>query len=283
MKNQIKLLEDYFSKRQDISFAFLFGSKSKKTASKISDWDIGVYFVPQDPRQVEWQDIDRDYPHEDEIRNDLMDILKTDNVDLIVLNRAPASIGVASINGTVLAMKDRKIFLEFMLRVTQEAEDFRNTVSEYSKVYWRSKSLSDFDREIITRRLTFLNSEIAEALSFDGLNRQEYENNGMKRRAVERWIENLMNASIDIAKVILASQKLPIPPSYREVLRMLHTLPGFPPELAGKLSTWAELRNILAHEYLDIRWKRIEEFIKDGPALLNKFLDAVRGFTEETH
>ncbi len=43
-------LKEYISGKNDIAFAFLFGSEAKGTAGKESDIDIGIYFYPQENR-----------------------------------------------------------------------------------------------------------------------------------------------------------------------------------------------------------------------------------------
>lgn len=269
-----KLLKVYFSGRDDVLMAFIFGSRAKERAVEFSDWDIAVYFKPSS-RTIEWEQ-DRAYPAESEIWGEITRLLKTDHVDLVVLNRAPATIAAAALQGTPLVIKDRKIYLELMLIVTREAEDYSRTAREYAEVYWRSSSLSREDADVLNRRLVFLDSELQDTDQFRGLTQKEYEADSMKRRQVERWIENLMNAAIDIAKTLLASEKRPIPSTYREVLRAIGTLPDFPEVLGKQLAGWAELRNILAHEYLDIRWKRIKNFIEASPPRFQQLIDGVK-------
>ena len=254
--------------------AFVFGSQIKENSTKISDWDIACYFRPLS-NTVEWEE-ERDYPEENKIWSDLTAILETDNIDFIVLNRASANIAASAIKGLPLAIKDRKLYLEFMLIVTREAEDYRQTTREYAEVYWRSSSLSEEDKDILNRRLIFLDSELKDADKFRHITQFEYEKDNSKRREVERWVENLMNAAIDISKTILASEKRPMPSSYRGILRDINLVSDFPEGLGEQLANWAKLRNVLAHEYLDIRWKRIEDFIQNSEPCFRKFITAVR-------
>ncbi|MBU3965169.1 DUF86 domain-containing protein [Patescibacteria group bacterium] len=273
---KIELLKKYFSKRKDVLMAFIFGSRAKKRSTQISDWDIAAYFESPYAGGIEIEN-NRDYPCESEIWGDLVKILGTDNVDFIILNRAPASIAAAAIaQGLPLVIKDRKIYLEFMLAATMEAEDYRKTAKEYAQVYWRSRSLSEEDKHILNQRLIFLDSELSDTDKFKPLTRLEYEQDHMKRRQVERWIENLINAAIDISKTILASQKRPIPSTYREILKGIDAIVGFPEGAGEQLAKWTELRNILAHEYLDIRWKRIDDFIKRSEPYFRKLIEAVK-------
>jgi hypothetical protein len=46
-----------------------------------------------------------------------------------------SSIASSAISGIPIVVKDRGLYLDFMLRVTAEAEDFRETVEDY----WRIK------------------------------------------------------------------------------------------------------------------------------------------------
>jgi len=55
----------------------------------------------------------------------------------------------------------------------------------------------------------FLVEEIKSYEDFKNLDWKEYSRNRHIKRDVEHWLENIVNASIDIVKIILASEKLP--------------------------------------------------------------------------
>lgn len=280
-EEKIQQLKEYFEKRDDVMMAFLFGSKAEEQRThNHSDWDIGVYFTTTTENRVEWEEQRREYPEEDKVWNDCMDILKTDDVDLIVLNRAPAAIADVAIKGIPLVVKDRRLWLEFMLVVSREAHDFRKTAHEYAEIYWRSASLSEEDAYSLDRRLVFLEGELRVLADFSQLDWTQYQENSHERRALERTIENIMNASIDISKIILASQKRTIPSSYREMVSHVRYVQPFSSDVMEKISSWAELRNILAHEYLDLRWKSIEQFLHSSESFIQQFIDAARKFLE---
>lgn len=133
LDQMLKKLKDYFEKRDDVLMAFLFGSYGKSMPHIESDIDIAVYFRTKSNR-LEWEEFDINYEGEDEIWLDLEKLLKR-NVDFIVINRARSSIANSAINGIPIIIKDRGLYLDFMLRITTEAEDFRETVEDY----WRIK------------------------------------------------------------------------------------------------------------------------------------------------
>jgi len=121
--------------------------------------------------------------------------------------------------------------------------------------------LTPADREDLTKRLDFLLDEVADFHLYQSVTWEDYKDR-RKRREVERWIENIINASIDIAKVLLSVKGLEIPQTYREILRNISLTNLFREELGLKISEWVSIRNKLAHEYIDIRWDAIKKFVK---------------------
>lgn len=279
-KEKIELLKDYFSRRLDISMAFLFGSRSQDRAHSGSDWDIAVYFKPEQ-KIIEWEEQNREYPQEDVVWNDCITILKSDSVDLVVLNRAPASIADTAIRGIPLVIKDRRLFIEFTLIISRQAEDYRNFVDEYYAISQRSTSLIPAGKEILQKTVSFLEEQMALYSYFSGLSNRDYETDIHKRNEVERWIENIVNAGIDIAKIALASQKKPIPDTYRDVMKQAVWMFSLQEDFIGKFEQWVKLRNILAHEYLDIKWKKIEDFIKISQLYWTVFVQSAKEFIEQ--
>ncbi len=278
MKKEVKQLERYFSNRPDVLAAFLFGSQVKNTAGKISDWDIAVYFKPQGSGQVEWEETDRDYPQDNKIWDDLVDILKTDNVDLVVLNCAPSNIAASVVSeGIPLVIKERKIFLDFVLLTMRQAEDYADFVDNYYEISQRSTSLSPRDKEKLKKIIDFLQQEISFYDYFSTFTFVNYQD-AHKRRDIERWVENMINSAIDIGEIILASERKKIPDYYKDIFVQLGLLPAFNSMNVERFTGWVKLRNILAHEYLDIKWKKVHGFVKDSSEHFREFLESAKKF-----
>ena len=75
---QIIQAENYLKTRKDIAFAYLFGSLAENRATHLSDVDIAVYLTEGEFEDKRFQ-----------ILGDLIDIFKTDRLDLVILNTAP--------------------------------------------------------------------------------------------------------------------------------------------------------------------------------------------------
>jgi uncharacterized protein YutE (UPF0331/DUF86 family)/predicted nucleotidyltransferase len=276
MPKEIKLLQEYFSKEPEVIAAFLFGSRAKKLSGKISDWDIAIYFKPEGS-PVEWEE-ERIYPEEERIWDNLIDLLKTDDIDLVILNRVPANIAAGAISqGIPIIIKDRGILTDFMLVVKRQAEDYREFVNRYYEISQRASSLSPEDKERLKKTVNFLEEELTLHNYFSSFSFKDY-NDIHKRHEVERWVENMVNASIDIGEIILAGEKKKIPDYYRDIFIQLELLDEFKNIKLEKFAQWVRLRNVLAHEYLDIKWKRIESFIKESEGNFREFIKRVKRF-----
>jgi len=266
---KIQKLKAYFEERDDVVMVFLFGSRAKGYARTKSDWDIGVYFA-EESRESErevWADIEKIVGAE---------------TDMVVLNRAPERVAWSIARREPLIVKNRKKYLDFLIRASHEANDWYRTAEDYHRVFERSSSLSLEDRGRLEKIVQFLDAETVDFDKFEKLTWDEYQNEPPKRREVERWAEQLVNAVIDTSEIILASEKRVIPESYKEIVRQLGLIKSFNDgNLCARMAKWVTLRNILAHEYLDYRFKDLSQFITEAKLELIDFLGALREFLKK--
>ncbi|MDQ1275339.1 MAG: hypothetical protein QG610_912, partial [Euryarchaeota archaeon] len=81
---------------------------------------------------------------------------------------------------------------------------------------------------------------------------EEIRNNRTLRGAVERYMEISLACMIDICEMVISSEKLRRPDTYREVILVLGERDILPMEFAKKLAPAAGFRNVLVHMYTDI-------------------------------
>ena len=279
-EDKFSSLKEYFNKADNISFSFLFGSRSKGLNRISSDYDIGIYFKPDNSRYIEIEGT-KEYQSLDIIWTDLELVLKKE-VDLVVLNNAPSHLASIIINqGVPILIKDEKLFSRFFLITTSNAIDYREFAREYYEIFKRSTSLSDADKTNLRKILTFIENEIKDYKVFKNLSWMDYQSDRNKRRNVERWIENLVNAVIDISKIFISSEKITLPETYRELILKLKLTKLLESESIDKLASWTKLRNILAHEYLDIRWTPIKNFIAESESTITALVNSAKEKVDE--
>jgi len=247
MNEKIEKLKRYFEEKENVLLAFIFGSSARGVEGEDSDLDIGVYL--------------KNRTEEDEIWREISKIVERE-IDLVVLNDAPATlVSNAFKTGIPFVIKDRKLYWNLYLAKSLEAEDFLEFAESYWRIYSRSASLIPEDKVRLLERIQFLESEYQEMGEFNALTFEEYRQDKAKRRNIERWTENVINATIDIAKIVLAAEKREMPRTYEQALSDFGIFIGLEVKEAGDLSTFARLRNILTHEYLDVTYERIKKFI----------------------
>ena len=127
----------------------------------------------------------------------------------------------------------------------------------------------------LIKHLTFLETELQDFPLFRAVTHDEYLSDRNRRRNLERWIENLVNSTVDVAKLILNAEGLPVPDTYREIVEAV------PVSVCGKetakgLARWVRLRNVISHEYLDIKWAAITKFVAEAEPQCQDFLRAAK-------
>lgn len=126
-------------------------------------------------------------------------------------------------------------------------------------------------KESIATRLAFIETELSDLEKLKQTSWLTYQNSREIRRNIERICENLANACIDIGKIILAGESIEMPESYRDVIRKLGAAEIISQKLAEDLSDLVIIRNILAHQYLDLKWDKIKIFLEKGPQVIEEF------------
>ena len=256
-----------------IAFAYLFGSAVAQRLRLDSDVDVAVYLDSGRRLQIESE-------RREEVEADIQLALEratNRNVDLLVLNRAPASVCAAVVlDGIAVLIRDQSIHSRYFLAVTNVAMDFRDTAREYRVIRARSRSLSESDRARLERILDFIEQELDDRHKFTDVGLHRYSRDRDLQRNLDRWVEQLINAAIDTAKIILASERRPVPQTYAQILSELEAIDAFA-SMRRSLKPLAALRNLMAHEYLDVRFDRVRDFVLADVDAVARMADIVRG------
>lgn len=124
-------LIDFFKAQNDVVAVYLFGSRASGTAGPLSDIDIAVLLRKGLGNGI-YSEKEMDYLGKSN------EILRTDEVSFVLLNKAPLTIqyGVIS-EAKVLFSRDEDARLSFEERVIDEYMDFRPVLEEYDREFLR--------------------------------------------------------------------------------------------------------------------------------------------------
>ncbi len=247
-------------------FGFLFGSAATGRLRRDSDLDVAVYQASAGKLEIE---VDRELDREAEIQV-AVERATQRNVDLLTLNRAPATVCAAALlSGRRVLLRDGALYTRYLLAVTTVASDFLETEGEFRAIRARSRSLAPIDRSRLQRILDFIDTELKDRDQFRTVTLERYRTDRNLRRNLDRWEETLINAAIDIGKIVLGSEQRPVPYTYGQILADLEATEHFS-DLGGRLKPLAALRNVLAHEYLELRFGRVASFVADGAGTIER-------------
>lgn len=133
LSDQNTKLTDLFSKQEYVKLAYLYGSVAKGMAGKLSDVDVGV-LLNESLSKKERFDLQL------KLIGDVADILKTDRVDLVVMNDVPHSLNYEIIKTNCpLFIRDRIGKIDFEHKVLSKYLDRR---------YYEKRAASEFLKKV---------------------------------------------------------------------------------------------------------------------------------------
>lgn len=106
-------LREFFARQPAVKFAYLFGSVAKGKAGPLSDLDLAVYL----DGRLDF------FKHRLGLREALAKALKTENFDLVVLNKAPLVLKHEIVKNGIVLKEGRPRRVMFEAAVSQEYLD----------------------------------------------------------------------------------------------------------------------------------------------------------------
>lgn len=129
-----KQLAEVFEK-QKVVLAYLFGSQAKGKTGPLSDVDIAIYF---DEKVV----LNERFDLRLEVLGELMDLFKTDEVDLVVLNDAPVLLAHRILKeGILIFSGDDKKRLEYEVKAVLKYLDWKPHLDKYTREIFDSEAV----------------------------------------------------------------------------------------------------------------------------------------------
>lgn len=119
-------LRDFFTKNEYVNLAYLFGSTVRGEANCLSDIDIAVLF---DDTLLQNEAFDLQL----ELMNGLTGLLKTDNVDLVVLNDSPLLLTYNIIRNGIILKSDEPLRVKFETKIMSRYLDERYHIQRHAK------------------------------------------------------------------------------------------------------------------------------------------------------
>ncbi|WP_370005276.1 nucleotidyltransferase domain-containing protein [Methanothermobacter sp. KEPCO 2] len=117
-EQKMEKLVEVLEKRDEVSIAYLFGSTARGDKGPLGDFDIGVLL--KEPLKG-YDDLNFQL----ELIDELVSALRTDRVDLVIMNRAPLSLNYSIIRDGILLKDSEEERVRFEGRIMSEYLDRR--------------------------------------------------------------------------------------------------------------------------------------------------------------
>lgn len=135
--------------------------------------------------------------------------------------------------------------------------------------------MTKVEKEIIIRKLNTIIENIEHLKPFKKLKLEEYQSSFYHKKAVERLLQETIEASIDINSHILARMAKAIPDDYYGTYIKLAEMKILPYKFAREIAPAAGLRNRLVHEYDTLEDDKILESIKFTLRLFPRYVEYI--------
>ena len=143
--NDIKI-KKIFSDENDISLSYIFGSQLKGKTGPLSDYDFAVFLSRKPSFQFKYR-----------LKNKLVNILNTEQVDLVILNDAPIELKYNVIaTGKIIFQKNSIIRTEFEAGTLSRYFDYLPVLRAQKKEVLKSKPKGEKYGDRIQRYRTTL-------------------------------------------------------------------------------------------------------------------------------
>jgi uncharacterized protein YutE (UPF0331/DUF86 family) len=112
--------------------------------------------------------------------------------------------------------------------------------------------VTELDRALVRRKLAAITRNLTDLIPIAELTLAEYSSERLRRKAVERLLQEVVEAAVDANLHVLRTLGADLPGDYYTTFLALGRQDVIPEELAARLAPAAGLRNRLVHEYDDI-------------------------------
>lgn len=266
-------------RRHNIQGAYLFGSALQDRGSRLSDLDIAV--LP--PRNL------RDWlSYYDELHGELCRLFQADNIDLVLLDRAPLSLqthvvldGLRLLDGEGTADWEERVLARHADLAGWRQENWE--VTRHLAYRGALREVNMIDKERVERFVFLIREAVRElkALHLEEMGLESYQADKHARALSEHYLRIALEATLDLGRHLIVMTGLGVPQEYREVGKILREQGVVPTELGEKIEAMAGMRNVLVHLYWDVDYTLLYKTIVEELGTFEQCIEHLFHYLDE--
>jgi len=131
------------------------------------------------------------------------------------------------------------------------------------------------DRDLLATRVAKIREQLRHLTRLEALSREDFLASTTEQHAVERELQIVIEACLDIGHHVISREGLRRPGDYRDVFAVLREAGVVQVELSRRLEDMASFRNRLVHGYLDVEPERVYEMARTELADIEAFVAGI--------
>jgi uncharacterized protein YutE (UPF0331/DUF86 family)/predicted nucleotidyltransferase len=237
-------LNQLFTKNP-VNAAYLSGSLPGRTSfGHLSDVDIAILLMDQIKS-------DQFLDYQMYFFSELAKRLESESIDVVILNQASLLLKLQVIKyGQILFSRDEKQRISFETKAVMDYLDFKKYDEIQNQALSRRLhgSILPIDKDLIQHHLKQLRETIDILRDLGKTQREEFISNYRVYGLAERYLQQAIEACLQICGVLVASLGLRRPEGYHELLSIVASQQIIPQPLSYRLEILTNLREALVYD-----------------------------------
>ncbi len=251
-------LNQFFA-QNPVNAAYLAGALSTRTSfGHLSDVDIAILLMDQIKA-------DQFLDYRLYFFSELAKHLESDAIDVVILNQASQLLKLQVIkHGQILYSRDEKQRVSFESKIVMDYLDFKkyDEIQRQALARRLHKQTLPVDRELIQHQQQLLNKAIEILREVAKAGREEFIQDYRIYGLAERYLQQAIEACLQICSLLVAAFGLRRPDGYHELLSIIAGQELMPRQLAYRLEVLVNLREALIYDAESLEHELIYDHIQ---------------------
>lgn len=140
--------------------------------------------------------------------------------------------------------------------------------------------MTSHDVDVVARKLATIQQTVLALEVVKGISLEDYRTDVWRRKAIERFLQEGIEAALDCASHLVVRAGRPAPPDLYSTFLAAAALGALEPAFAQRLAPAAGLRNRLVHEYDELDDAKVHAALPQAVDDLTRFIAEVDAFLQ---
>src|SRR6266567_157312 len=255
-----------------VNAAYLAASLSSRTSfGHLSDVDIAILLMDQIKS-------DQFLDYQLYFFSELAKRLESDTIDVVILNQASMLLKLQVIKyGQILYSRDEKQRILFETRAVMDYLDFKRFDEIQNQALSRRLhgQLLQIDGELVQKQLQRMREAVVILKDLAKTQREEFIEDFHLHGLAERYLQQAIEACLQICTMLVSSFGLGRPESYHDLLSTLASHQIISKPLAYRLEVLTNLRDPLVHDPDTLDYNQIHDYLLQRLGDFDEFATAI--------